>query len=147
MVKKINILYVIGWILLNGALIAILSQIYMLIFLILYILYELSKHYKNLNKLFERMKKKFNNFFINLNDPSKSFLRINNYLTLILFFFAINEILIVGYNYNQMLSGTPSIYEILLIFSLAIFSMINIYFGGWVQYNMSKIYKTDLESV
>jgi hypothetical protein len=87
----------------------------------------------------------FRNFIINLNDPSKRFFWINNYLTVILFFFAINEFVLVAYYYTQILSGTTATYEILLIISL-IFSIINIYFGVWVQFKMSKFDEIDLES-
>jgi hypothetical protein len=142
--KKVNVLYVYGWAFLNGIFIFILMHIYGLIFVIIYILYELFKHLNPLNNLYIRLIGIFKNFLINLNDPSKHFLGINNYLTVILFFFAVNEFVLAGYYYTQILSGTTITYEILLILSL-IFSMVNIYFGLWVHYKMSELDEIHLE--
>ena len=145
MEKKVNVLYVYGWLFLNGVFIFILMHIYGLILVILYILYELLKHFKPLNNLYRRLVMRFNNYIINLNDPSKHFLGINNYLTVILFFFVVNEFVLAGYYYTQILSRTNITYEILLILSL-IFSIVNLYFGGWVQYKMSELDEVNSES-
>ena len=145
MEKKVNVLYVYSWILINGVFIFILMHIYGLIFVILYILYALLKHFKPLNSLYRRLVMRFKNFMINPNDPSKHFLGINNYLTVILFFFAVNEFVLVVHYYTQILSGTTITYEILLIISL-ILLIVNIYFGGWVQYKMSELDDVNLKS-
>jgi hypothetical protein len=139
--QKISILYVYGWFFLNGTLIIILSHIYVLILLVSSFIalsnIISSKHTKILLRHFLKIS---NHFLIKVNDQTKCIFKINNYLSVILFFFALFELLLGVYYYSQLLSRATTIYGIfLIIISLLIFSIINICFGLWVQYKISKL--------
>jgi hypothetical protein len=78
-------------------------------------------------------------FNAKINTIAKSFFKINNYLTTILFVFALSELVLEIYYYYQIFLGNTVTYGELLIISLVIFSIFNMYFGGCVQYKMSKL--------
>ena len=140
MEKKISVLYIYVWLFLNGTVILIFSHITIIIILF-YILFKLSKHFKRTKNLLNAIK--INQFLIDFNTLIKHSFGINNYLSVILFLFALSEIVLEVYYHNQILLRATATYEMLLFLLLVIFSVVNIYFGGWVQYKMSKLDEID----